>query len=128
MSNWTDYAAGAKAKGVLAKELFMIRSKPEVSLQELASALPEHLAYQRALEAKGILVFAGPLSDTTGQEWSGEGLVIYRASTIEEAREIAANDPMHKKGLRSFELRAWLLNEGSFSLTLSLSTQKLSFS
>jgi uncharacterized protein len=128
MSGWTDYAERARAKGVLAKELFMVRSTPVVPLGELAAALPEHLAYQRELESRGVLVFAGPLSDATGQEWSGEGLVIYRAAGIEEAREIAARDPIHQKGLRRFELRAWLLNEGNLSISLSLSTQKLGLS
>ncbi len=127
MTDWQDYGNRARSKGVLAKEFFMVRSRPKVPLPELAAALPEHLAYQKKLETDGVLVFAGPLSDESGKEWSGEGLVIYRTSSIDAARQIAEADPMHRSGLRAFELRAWLLNEGSFSVTLSLSSQKLGF-
>lgn len=127
MSKWEDYSNHARSKGVLAKQLFMVRSTPAVPLDQLAEQLPPHLAYQKKLEDEGTLVFAGPLSDPSGQEWSGEGLIIYRAGSIDEARRIADGDPMHAKGLRIYELRAWLLNEGSLNLSLSLSTQKLTF-
>lgn len=127
MSKWEDYSNHARSKGVLAKQLFMVRSTPTVPLVQLAEQLPPHLAYQKTLEDEGTLVFAGPLSDPSGQEWSGEGLIVYRAGSIDEARRIADGDPMHAKGLRTYELRAWLLNEGSLNLSLSLSTQKLMF-
>ena len=127
MSKWEDYSNHARSKGVLAKQLFMVRSTPAVPLDQLAEQLPPHLAYQKKLEDEGTLVFAGPLSDASGEEWSGEGLVIYRASSIDEARRITDKDPMHANGLRTYELRAWLLNEGSLNLSLSLSTQKLTF-
>ncbi|MEO1225398.1 MAG: YciI family protein [Pseudomonadota bacterium] len=127
MSKWEDYSNHARSKGVLAKELFMVRSIPAVPLDQLAEQLPPHLAYQKKLEDEGTLVFAGPLSDPSAQEWSGEGLIIYRARSIDEARRVADSDPMHAKGLRTYELRAWLLNEGSLNLSLSLSTQKLTF-
>lgn len=127
MSKWEDYSNHARSKGVLAKQLFMVRSTPAVPLEQLAEQLPPHLAYQKTLEDEGTLVFAGPLSDAGGQEWSGEGLIIYRAGSIDEARRVADGDPMHANGLRTYELRAWLLNEGSLNLSLSLSTQKLTF-
>ena len=127
MSNWEDYSKHARSKGVLAKQLFMVRSTPATDLDQLAEHLPPHLAYQKKLEEEGTLVFAGPLSDARGQEWSGEGLIIYRAGSIDEARRIADADPMHANGLRTYELRAWLLNEGSLNLSLCLSTQKLTF-
>lgn len=127
MSNWQDYGDHARSKGVLAKQLFMVRSQPAASLDQLAEHLGPHLAYQKKLEDEGTLVFAGPLSDPSGQEWSGEGLIIYRAGTIDEARRIADADPMHANGLRTYELRAWLLNEGSLNVSLSLSTQQLTF-
>lgn len=127
MSNWQDYGDHARSKGVLGKQLFMIRSTPVVPLEQLAAQLPPHLAYQMALEKDGTLVLAGPLSDESGENWSGEGLVIYRAGSIDEARQIADGDPMHANGLRTYEVRAWLLNEGSLNFSLSLSTQKLTF-
>ncbi|MEM7442726.1 MAG: YciI family protein [Pseudomonadota bacterium] len=127
MSNWQDYAANARSKGVLAKQFFMVRSTPVVPLEQLAEHLLPHLAYQKSLEDEGTLAFAGPLSDESGENWSGGGLIIYRAGSIDEARQIADGDPMHANGLRTYELRAWLLNEGSLNVSLSLSTQSLTF-
>lgn len=125
MTSWSDYSERARGKGVLAKQLFMVRSRPAVSLDELARGLFEHLEYQRLLEKQGILVFAGPLSDESGSKWSGEGLIIYRAADLVSAKEIADADPMHREGLRKYEIRAWLLNEGSLTLRITLSDQKL---
>ena len=35
---------------------------------------------------------------------------------------LAEDDPMHKSGARSFVLRRWMINEGSFTLSVGLST------
>ena len=48
--------------------------------------------------------------------WKGEGMVITRAGSLAEARKIAEEDPMHQCGARSFTVRPWLLNEGTFTL------------
>ena len=77
------------------------------------------------MEAQGKLFLAGPLSDATGEEMSGGGMIVYNASSLEEAREITENDPMHKKGGRTFTIRRWLVNEGSFSLNIGLSGQRV---
>ena len=87
--------------------------------------LPAHLEYQKAMEADGKLVLAGPLSDESGEQMQGSGMIIYRAGSIEEARQIAENDPMHAKGKRSYTLRRWLVNEGSLTLTVKLSGQTM---
>ncbi len=92
------------------------------------AALPDHLAYQAQLEADGTLVFAGPMSDESGDEMQGMGLIVYRARSFDHARELAANDPMHKAGARSFTLRKWLINEGSLTLSVRLSGQTVALS
>ena len=51
----------------------------------------------------------------------GEGMVIIRANSLSEAKEIAATDPMHKSGARSFTVRPWLLNEGTINLSINYS-------
>jgi hypothetical protein len=43
-------------------------------------------------------------------------MVITRAGSLAEARKIAEEDPMHQCGARSFTVRPWLLNEGTFTL------------
>lgn len=61
---------------------------------------------------------AGPLSDDAEQEWPGGGLFIYRTGPRAEAVKLAEADPMHASGARSFTVRPWMLNEGTFSVRL----------
>ncbi len=61
------------------------------------------------------------MSDETGMQMQGTGLIIYRADSLEEARALAEDDPMHKSGARSFILCRWLINEGSLTLQVGLS-------
>lgn len=127
MPNWNEYAAAARARGALAQELYMVLSTPAGDPTKVKDTLPEHLAYQADLEARGALFLAGPVSDETGELMQGIGLVIYRAASFEEARALAEADPMHAQGARSFVLRRWLINEGSLSLSVSLSAQAVKF-
>lgn len=124
MVAWNDYKTMAKERGALALELYVVESTPEKSPEEVKAVLPDHLAYQRAQEEAGRLVMAGPLSDSTGNEMQGTGMILYRAETMDAARAIAESDPMHKTGARSFKLRKWLVNEGSLTVQVGLSTGK----
>lgn len=123
MPLWNDYKTEAKARGALAHELYVVQSTPVGSPEEVRAVLPEHLAYQAEQEAAGNLFLAGPMSDETGDQMQGVGLIIYRAESLNAARSLAENDPMHSKGARSFTLRRWLINEGSLSLSVKLSAQ-----
>lgn len=122
MVAWTDYKAQARARGALALELYVAHSTPVAGPEGVKANLPDHLAYQADLERAGHLAFAGPMSDETGAHMQGVGLIIYRAESLEAARALAEADPMHKSGARSFVLRRWLINEGSFTLHVGLST------
>jgi hypothetical protein len=42
----------------------------------------------------------------------GDGLTILSTSTIDEARQAMQDEPLIKRGLRTFELRKWELREG----------------
>ncbi len=64
------------------------------------------------------MAFAGPMSDETGTFMQGIGLIIYRAESLAAARALADADPMHKSGERTYVLRRWLINEGSFTLSV----------
>jgi uncharacterized protein YciI len=123
---WDDYKEIVRSKGVLGKELFMIRTKPVVPREQLMEILGDHLAYQEKLEAEGILFVAGPLADEEGAEWSGEGLMVYAAESLAKAREIAEADPMHSTGRREFTIRPWLLNEGCLDIQVRLSKKSFS--
>ncbi|MCK7614669.1 YciI family protein [Roseibium sediminicola] len=128
MPKWMEYKRIAKERGALALELYVVNSVPAGPDVDLPGTLPDHLAYQTKLEAEGKLAFAGPVSDATGENMTGEGLIIYRAASLEDARALAEQDPMHQHGVRTFTIRRWLINEGSFTLSVGLSTGKAELS
>ncbi len=113
MVAWTDYKQHARSRGSLALELYVVISRPVKSPEAVKAVLPDHLAYQAEQEAAGILALAGPLSDLSGDNMEGEGLIVYQAESLQAATEIARNDPMHSTKSREFTIRRWLLNEGS---------------
>ncbi|WP_306144614.1 YciI family protein [Roseibium sp. MMSF_3412] len=128
MPKWNDYKRMAKERGSLALELYVVNTIPSGPDADLPGTLPDHLAYQGRMEQEGKLVFAGPVSDASGENLEGEGMIIYRAPSLEEARSYAAEDPMHKKGVRTFTIRRWLVNEGSFTVSVGLSTKRVEMS
>ena len=79
--------------------------------------LSRHLAYQCKLEAEGKLFAAGPLLQEDG-EMAGIGLIIVKAGSLNEAKEIANQDPFHRSGLRAYKIWTWKINEGSIDLKL----------
>ncbi|MGJ8546491.1 MAG: YciI family protein [Sulfitobacter sp.] len=125
MPAWDEYKTQAQGRGALAFELYVAMSLPAGAPDEVKKNLPDHLAYQAKLEQQGALFFAGPMSDETGTQMQGIGMIVYRAADFEEARALAEADPMHRSGARSYTLRKWLINEGSVSLSVGLSTRKV---
>jgi uncharacterized protein len=112
------------SEGRLRKQLFVVTSKAEKGFAPLKENLKAHLEYLGALEKDGKLFMGGPLFTEDPEKWSGDGLLIYSAKDITEAKSIADGDPLHKSGARSYTLRAWLVNDGSLTLTVKLSDQK----
>ena len=127
MPAWNEYKKEARERGSLALELFVVESTPAKTPEDVKENLPAHLAYQRTMEEAGTLAFAGPLSDLTGELMQGTGMIVYRAESMDQAKQIADADPMHKSGARTYILRKWLINEGSFSLNVGLSTNHVGF-
>jgi len=125
MLSWKTYKSLAKERGALALELYIVESTGSGDSEAIRDTLPAHLEYQRQLERSGKLVFAGPVSDLSGEKMQGNGMIIYRADSLEHARELADADPMHSTGARSYTLRRWLINEGSLSLNVTLSQQRV---
>ena len=107
----------------LQKLYFVCLTRPARPLAELEKHLSSHKAYLSGLERDGKLLAAGPLLGE-GARYDGNGLIVYRAETREEARELAENDPFHAGGLRRYELFPWQVNEGSLEVRLLFSTGK----
>ena len=125
MVAWADYKAEAKSRGALALELSVAISTPAKEPKDVKASLPDHLAYQAKLERTGSLAFAGPMSDESGAHMQGIGMIVYRAESLDAARALAEGDPMHQSGARTFVLRRWMINEGSFSVSVGLSTKQV---
>ena len=83
-----------------------------------------HLADPLAsLQETADLDEAGPHPDESGEQWAGEGMVVIRADSMEDAEKIAAADPMHASGARSYKIRPWLVNEGKVTVELTFSNK-----
>ena len=111
----------AASKGMLQKQMYVVFTKPINGMGPVMANIEEHLKFQVKLEQKGIMFGAGPFWADNEVDWNGEGMVIIRADSLAEAKEIAASDPMHKSGARGFEVRPWLLNEGTVTIKISYS-------
>lgn len=111
-------------EAMLRKQLYVIFTKPVNGMEPIMAVLEEHLAFQIDLEKRGIMFGAGPMWNDAEDAWEGEGMVVVRAGSLAEAKALAASDPMHKAGARSFTVRPWLINEGTVTVKLSYSDGK----
>jgi uncharacterized protein YciI len=126
MSASAQERIGALTERMLKKKLYVVLSTPiEGGAEKLLEHLPAHLEYMIANEKKGLLFASGPLSEADGGQ-KGRGLTVLRASGIEEARALAAQDPFVVHGVRTFEVREWTVMEGSFGVTVNFSDQSMS--
>ncbi len=110
---------------MLGKTFFAILTEaaPDTTPEQLRATLPAHLDHQVALEKEGVLFAAGPLDAEDG---SRRGLIVIRADSFEDARRIADTDPFHAQGLRTYTVEQWTVNEGSYTVRLTYSDQRLS--
>jgi len=118
----------SKSHGFLAKQLYVIFTTPIRGMGPVMENLQTHLKFQEDLEKRGIMFAAGPHWTDDEQRWDGEGMVVVRAASLAAANEIAASDPMHKSGARSFRVRPWLVNEGTVTVKLGFATGKFELS
>jgi len=111
-------------EAMLRKQLYVVFTKPTKGMEPVMAVLKEHLDFQIDLERRGIMFGAGPFWNDAEDAWEGEGMVIIRARSLAEAKVIAASDPMHKSGARSYIVRPWLLNEGTVTVKMTYSDGK----
>lgn len=113
------------SEGRFRKMLYVCVSRAVKGFAPIKENLNDHFDYLAKLESSGKLMMSGPFFDAEPNSWSGDGLLIYNVDTLEEASEIAANDPLHVSGSRSFEVRPWLWNDGTLQFTLRFSDQSI---
>ena len=108
---------------MLQLQLYAVFTRTANGMKPVMEMLEKQLDYQISMEKSGVLFAAGPFWTDDEQQWRGEGMVVIRAESLEAARAIAAEDPMHASGARTFEVRPWLINEGTLTLRLNHSTR-----
>lgn len=118
---WENKVADVRSKGVLGMRLYAILTTPTGEMDAVLAQMGPHLAFQKKLEQDGVMFAAGPFADDDEKVWSGAGMVIIRAQSVDAARKIADQDPMHVSGARDYRVRPWLLNEGSLTLQVTYS-------
>jgi uncharacterized protein len=107
---------------MLRKKLYVLIWKPLVPPDKLRPLLATHLDYMIGLEKCGVLFASGPLTEADGAP-SGHGLTILRVMDAAAARRIAEAEPFVAQGLRAFELKEWMVMEGTLGVRVNLSDQ-----
>ena len=82
-----------------------VEPPPKIALspQELTE---RHHQFIHDLDAKGLLVGAGPFLDDTGNRF-GTGMIIFRAASRAEAEKITSSEPYIAHGTRRLKLVPW---------------------
>lgn len=125
----TDEARPDERHAGAQKVFFLCVTQPAQGVQQaqLYPHLPEHKKWLAEQESQGLIFAAGPLLDEDYHAF-GKGILVIRARSLAEARNIFDSDPFHAMGLRTYELWPWQINEGSFHLNASLSNGSFDFS
>ena len=117
--------------GFLSKDLYVVLAEPRTRKEdkelptldekEHRRIFDEHIAHQLKLEASGQLFAAGPVFDEDGNRVGG--LIILRANSFDEARQIVDTDPHRKSGLWDHRIQRWRVSEGSYTVSVKYSSQ-----
>ena len=109
----------------LNNKFFAVLTRVVVSQAEAEPHKAEHVAYVTSLEAQGKVFGSGPFP--VKDEGIDLGLIIIRASSLEEAEGLMKTEPMTAKGLSTYEIHEWLLVIGQIPITLNVSTGSFTF-
>lgn len=86
---------------------------PAMSEAELDALQERHLAHLAALKEAGRIAVSGPFGDQPDESW--RGMCLYRTS-IEEARELAEQDPSVVAGRLAVDVFTWWTRKGALAL------------
>lgn len=107
------------------KVYFLCFTDPVEGAQEaIREHFDKHKAWVVEMEGAGNIFVAGPLLDENYRSF-GSGLLVIRAGSLEQAKRIVDGDPFHQRGIRTYRLIPWQINEGSFDVKFVLSGGRL---
>ena len=124
MSNDTRNRVAELLAPMLKKTLFVAINRVAAPASAIEPFVAEHLAYMNALEADGRLWASGPFIEEG--VFMGDGLTILSTGTIEEARRAMEEEPLIKRGLRSFELGTGSYARAGMDISLRSSISRYS--
>lgn len=84
--------------------IFYVAILETIDAKKDSEILDIHKAYLQKYIEEGKIFAKGPFTDHSG------GLIIYKTESLEEAREIAENDPVILHNSRKLTLKEWKSN------------------
>ncbi|MPY56181.1 YciI family protein [Streptomyces spongiae] len=90
--------------------------------EDIGPYLADHLRHLIGWERRGVLFAGGPYLDEDGRP-GDSALYLLRTGSEAAAIALAAEEPLHKHGLRMFTVRPWQINQGGFAVHIGISHQ-----
>jgi uncharacterized protein len=107
---------------MIKRRLWVVLNSKKASSAEMEPYVADHLKYMNELEERGLLWSSGPFIEPG--VLVGDGLTIFNVAEEEEVRRLMAEEPLVKRGLRSYSVRMWEIREGRISVDLNLSQSR----
>lgn len=117
-----DQAAAPDTRHDGARKVFFLcfTDPVEGSQDAIREHFDKHKAWVVEMEGAGHVFLGGPLLDEHYRSY-GSGLIVVRAGSLDEAKRIVDGDPFHQRGIRTYRVVPWQVNEGSLDVRLVLS-------
>src|SRR5215208_4065024 len=111
-----DARAAAPASGVVELESYtfvLLRrppDAPDLPDEELERLQQQHLAYLAQMAERGAMVLSGPFDGQPDESWRGFSLYV---TSVEETRELVAQDPSVQAGRLAVDVFTWWTRKGA---------------
>ena len=105
---------------MLNKRLFVVIWRSFGDPELVKRTVEQHLQYMIGLEKRGVVFASGPFTPGLGSA-IGDGLTIFRANSLDEAKAFANSDPFVLCGARGYDLHEWTIMEGRVGLEVRFS-------
>jgi uncharacterized protein YciI len=114
--------ARALMQQMLQKPLYVALRTPN-NLSRFSELLEAHLQWAIDVERRGLLFASGPFVEDGGVPGALGGMSILRASSLEEANNILAEDPFIREKVYLPFVKKWMLMEGGVTVSFRFSDQ-----
>ena len=105
---------------MLNKRLYVVIWKSFGNAELIRQNLEKHLQYMIGMEKRGALFASGPFTPGNGAA-IGDGMSVFRAVSLDEAKVFANSDPFVLAGARTYDIREWTIMEGRIGITVGFS-------